>query len=182
MFDKFTDLAKRSIVLSQDEAISLGHDFIGTEHLMLGLVGVPEGIAGQVLNERGITAEAVRAEAVRILEAANVPATGGRAATEALATIGIDVDEIRRRAEENFGPGRFYFPRPAYTEDAKTALKYTLREATALGHDDIGTEHMLLGLIAADQGAGIQTLTALGTDPAALRQDVLARLTRQRDG
>jgi ATP-dependent Clp protease ATP-binding subunit ClpC len=177
VFDKFTDLAKRSIVLSQDEAISLGHDFIGTEHLLLGLIGVREGIAGQILSERGVTADRVRGQAVRMLEAAGVPATGARAATEALASIGIDVDEIRRRAEENFGPGRFYFPRPAYTPEAKKALQYTLREAVALGHDDIGTEHMLLGLIAAGEGVGFRALDALDVDPAALRESVLARLT-----
>jgi ATP-dependent Clp protease ATP-binding subunit ClpC len=177
VFDKFTNLAKRAIVLSQNEAIGLGYDFIGTEHLLLGLTGVREGIAGQILSEHGVTAERVRPEAVRLLEAAGVPATGGRAAAEALASIGIDVDEIRRRAEENFGPGRFYFPRPAYTAEAKKALENTLREAVALGHDDIGTEHMLLGMIAAGESVGVRALAALEVDPAELRQSVLARLT-----
>ncbi len=60
MFEKFTNLAKRSITLSQDEAIALGHDFIGTEHMLLGLVRVPESIAGQILGEQGVTADQVR--------------------------------------------------------------------------------------------------------------------------
>jgi ATP-dependent Clp protease ATP-binding subunit ClpA len=180
VFDTFTNPAKRSITLSQDEAITLGHDFIGTEHMLLGLARVRQGMAGQLLSEHGVTPDRARNEAVRLLEAAGIPATGGRAAAEALATIGIDVDEIRRRADDTFGPGQFFFPRPAYTPRAKKALELTLREAQALDHDFIGTEHILLGLLADDEDAGgnlaVRVLRAIDVDPSGLRAAVLAKV------
>lgn len=176
MFEKFTNLAKRSITLSQDEAITLGHDYIGTEHLLLGLVRVPEGMAGEILGEQGVTADQVRAQTLRLLEAAGVSANGGREATEALAIIGIDVEEIRRRADDTFGPGRFKFPRPAYTRRARQVLELTLRESADLGHDFIGTEHLLLALLTEGEGVGVQALGGIGVDPAALRTTVLDRV------
>ncbi|MGW8726043.1 Clp protease N-terminal domain-containing protein [Streptomyces sp. NPDC055808] len=176
MFEFFTDQAKRAIVASQDEAIALGHDFIGTEHILLGLAGT-DGIAREALTARGAEVERLRAETVRILDAAGVPSTGGRPAKDALASIGIDVEEIKRQADNAFGPGAFQYPRPAYTPRAKTVLEATLREAKALGHDRFGTEHMLLGLLAAgDGGRGLQVLAALGADPAGLREETLARV------
>jgi ATP-dependent Clp protease ATP-binding subunit ClpA len=176
VFEKFTNLAKRSITLSQDEAITLGHDFIGTEHMLLGLVRVPEGMAGEILGEQGVTAGQVRAQTLRLLEAAGVSANGGREAAEALAVIGIDVEEIRRRADDTFGPGRFKFPRPGYTRRAKQVLELTLRESTELGHDYVGTEHLLLALLTEGEGVGVQALGGIGVDPAALRTTVLDRV------
>ncbi len=176
MFETFTNLAKRSLTFAQDEAVTLRHDFIGTEHLLLGLVRVREGVAGELLSEHGITLERAHGEALRVLEAAGVPATGGREATEALAAIGIDVDEIRRRAEESFGPGRFYFPRPGFTIRAKSVLELALREARDLGHDFVGTEHLLLGMLTEGDGVGVGVITALGVDPATLRPVILGRL------
>jgi ATP-dependent Clp protease ATP-binding subunit ClpA len=176
VFEKKTNLAKRSLTYAQDEAITLGHDFIGTEHLLLGLVRVREGVAGELLHSYAITLERARAEALRVLEAAGVPATGGREATEALAAIGIDVDEIRRRADDTFGPGRFYFPRPGFTMRAKTVLELARREAEALGHDAVGPEHLLLGMLTEGQGVGVQVITALGVDPATLRPVIISRL------
>jgi ATP-dependent Clp protease ATP-binding subunit ClpA len=177
VFEKFTNLAKRSITLAQDEAVTLGHDYIGTEHMLLGLVRVREGLAGEILSEQGVAAGQVRAETLRLLEAAGVSANGGREATEALAAIGIDVDEIRRRADDTFGPGRFHFPRPAFTMRAKRVLELTLEESMEKGHDDIGTEHILLGLLTEGEGVGVQALTAVGVDTAALRTAVLDRVS-----
>jgi hypothetical protein len=176
VFEKFTNLAKRSITLSQDEAITLGHDFIGTEHMLLGLVRVREGLAGEILGQQGITADQVRGAALRLLDAAGVSANGGREATEALASIGIDVEEIRRRADDTFGPGQFKFPRPGYTTRAKKVLELTLQESMELGHDYIGTEHLLLGLLAEGEGVGVEALGTLGVDPATLRTAVLERV------
>jgi ATP-dependent Clp protease ATP-binding subunit ClpC len=176
VFEKFTNLAKRSITLSQDEAVTLGHDYIGTEHILLGLVRVRQGLAGEILSEQGVTADQVRAETLRLLEAAGVSANGGREATEALAAIGIDVEEIRRRADDTFGPGRFRFPRPAFTMRAKRVLELTLRESMELGHDEIGTEHLLLGLLAEGEGVGVAALGAVGVDSVALRTTVLERV------
>lgn len=176
MFELFTPQAKQVILVSQDEAISLGHDFIGTEHLLLGLVTVTDGLAGQVLAEQGATVERTREEAVRLLAALGVTGTGGQDAAEALATIGIDVAEIRRRADDTFGPGHFTFPRPTYTDLAKKALVLSVGEAQALGCDYIGTEHVLLGLLAGHEGLALQALSSAGIDPAGLRPAVLARL------
>ncbi|HKN96719.1 MAG TPA: Clp protease N-terminal domain-containing protein [Pseudonocardiaceae bacterium] len=85
--------------------------------------------------------------------------------------------EIRRRADETFGPGRFKFPRPGFTLRAKRTLEYTLRESITLGNERIGPEHLMLGVLHDDEGYGYQVLVRLGTDPAELRSAVLARVT-----
>jgi ATP-dependent Clp protease ATP-binding subunit ClpC len=175
VFDRFTELAKRAVVAAQDAAISMGHDFIGTEHLLLGLTQTA-GTAGEVLREHGVELGRARDETVRLLSEAGVPATGGRPAKDALASLGIDVAEIQRRADDTFGPGEFTFPRPAYTPRAKKALELTLSEALALGHEQrIDTEDMLLGLLAEGDGVAVDVLHAFDVDTAALRQSVLAR-------
>ena len=94
MFDRFTELARRAVVASQDAALALGHDFIGTEHLLLGLAATA-GTASEVLRENGVGLAAAREATVRLLRAAGVPAAVGQAAKESLASIGIDVAEIR---------------------------------------------------------------------------------------
>lgn len=176
MFEYFTDNAKQAVVRSQDEAVALGHDFIGTEHLLLGLAGTERSTAGDVLRAHGVEPDRVRQETVRVLEAAGVPASGGQPVKDALSTLGIDVEEVRRRADRNFGPGAFQYPRPAYAPDAKLALERTLGEARALGQDRFGTEHVLLGLLAAGEGHGMEVLAALGVDAGRLRQAVLERV------
>lgn len=178
MFDRFTGLAKQAVTASQDVAIELGHDFIGAEHLLLGLVETP-GLAGEVLRGHGVEAPRARDEVVRLLDEAGVRATGGQEVKDALSSIGIDVAEIQRRADATFGTGAFRFPRPPFTPRAKEALQLTLREALRLGQENIGTEHMLLGILAAGEGVAIQVMTALGADPAALRQTVHARIAEQ---
>jgi ATP-dependent Clp protease ATP-binding subunit ClpC len=183
MFEYFTGRAKRAIVVGQDEAIALGHDFMGTEHLLLGLAADPESTAGSVLAAHGVDRDRAREVTVRLLTEAGVPATGGQPARDALASIGIDVAEIQRRADQNFGEGAFQFPRPAYTPHAKSALEQTLREAKALGHEQFGTEHMLLGILAAgahdsERTTALAVLTELDVDVAALRPAVLARITQ----
>lgn len=178
MFDRFSALAKRAVVASQDVALSMGHDFIGTEHLLLGLAQTA-GTASEVLREHGVELSRARDTTVRLLAESGVPATGGQEAKDALATLGIDITEIQRRADDTFGPGAFRFPRPPYTPHAKKALELTLREAAALGREDVDTEHMLLGVLAADEGTAVRVLAALGVDPAALRRSVLARVAQQ---
>ncbi|MGP8300219.1 Clp protease N-terminal domain-containing protein [Streptomyces inhibens] len=132
-----------------------------------------------MLREQGVELTRAREETVQILEAAGIVAAGGQPAREALSSIGIDVEEIQRRADDTFGPGAFQYPRPAYTPDAKKALEYTLREARALGHEKFGTEHILLGLLAAGEGRGLEVLAVLEVDPAGLREAVLARVARE---
>lgn len=180
MFEYFTDRAKRSIVAAQDEALSLGHDFMGTEHLLLGLVGTTDGNAGAVLAEQGVEADRAREVTVRLLDAAGVLATGGQPARDALSSLGIDVAEVQRRADDNFGPGAFQFPRPAYTPHAKKALEQTISEARALGQERFGTEHMLLALLAVGPSdtevAATDVLNALDVDLSAVHTAVHARI------
>jgi ATP-dependent Clp protease ATP-binding subunit ClpC len=176
VFDIFTQAAKRAIVLAQDEAIMLGHDFIAAEHLLLGLVGTGDGLAGQVLAEQGATAEQARSLAVDLLTADGLTAASAAEPADALATIGIDVDDVRRRADETFGRGNFVFPRPAYITEAKRAIERSVGEAQALGHGYVGTEHMLLGLLGKEDAPGPRLVRALGLDPAGVRGIVLARL------
>ncbi|WP_308117315.1 Clp protease N-terminal domain-containing protein [Streptomyces fuscigenes] len=175
MFEYFTERAKRAIVAGQDEALALGHDFMGTEHLLLGLVAVPESTAGALLAAAGAEPAAARARAVGILEADGIFGTGAQDAKDALSALGIDVDEIKRRADGTFGEGAFQYPRPAYTPHAKKALELTVRAWRSCGHDPedpgagIGTEHMLLGLLAEPEGRSHRVLDALAVDEEALR-------------
>jgi ATP-dependent Clp protease ATP-binding subunit ClpA len=178
VFDRFTELARRAVVASQDVAVAMGHDFIGTEHILLGLAQTA-GTASEALRKHGVELSRARESTVRLLEAAGVTATGGQAAKDALASIGIDVTEIQRRADDTFGPGAFHFPRPAYTPNAKKALELTVHEAAALGHHHIDTEHMLLGLLTSGEGVGIQVLADLDVDLTALRESILNRVTQQ---
>jgi len=189
MFDRFDELAKAAVVASQDAAIALGHDFIGTEHMLLGLA-CTAGAAGEVLRAQGLDFARAREETVRQSAAAGVVPSGGKPAVDALSAIGIDVAAIQSRAEQAFGEGAFQFPRPAYTEHAKRAMVLTLREANEHGGDPIRTEHLLLGLLAEAEGesdpaieaeaeadvSAATVLTALSVDVAALRPAVLARL------
>ena len=179
MFEYFTDRARQAVVASQDEALALGHDFIGTEHLLLGLAGTIDSTAGEVLRDHGVEVERARTETVRLLTAAGVVATGGRPATDALATLGIDVAEIQKRADENFGPGAFTYPRPAYTPGAQDVLRQTVQEAQSRGREHMGTEHMLLGLLAGGEGAALDVLAALEVETTALRTSILDRIDRQ---
>lgn len=176
MFDQFTELAKRAVVASQDAAISLDHDFIGTEHMLLGLA-CTAGTAGEVLRDSGVDLSRAREETVRQLAATGIVA-GSQSAKDALSSIGIDVGEIQRRADTTFGPGAFQFPRPAYTSHAKQAMILTLQEAKELGTEHVDTEHLLLGILAEGEGLAIQVLTALDVDVAALRPAVLARINQ----
>ena len=138
MFERFTNNARRVVVLSQEEARLLNHNYIGTEHILLGLLGMPESIAGTVLESFGITRDGVRVE-----------------------------------VEEKIGRGKSqpsgHIP---FTPRAKKVLELSLREALQLGHNYIGTEHILLGLIRENEGVGVQILRARA-DLAQLRAAVI---------
>jgi len=175
IYDRFTPLAKRAIVGARDAAVFLGHDFIGTEHLLIGLA-LTAGLASEALRAHGAELTALQSEAAHRMSARGVAATHGQAAADALSTLGIDVGEIRRRADASFGTGSFQFPRPAFSLSAKQAVKASLEQARAAGQEQIGTEHLLLGVLAAEGDPAIQVLTALGIDVAALRQTALSRL------
>jgi hypothetical protein len=143
MFERFTDRARRVVVLAQEEARLLNHNYIGTEHLLLGLVHEGEGVAAQALTQLDVSLEAVRAEVTEII---------GQGAQAPTGNI-------------------------PFTPRVKKALELSLREALELGHNYIGTEHILLGLLREGQGVGAQVLVKLGADRDRVRQVVVQLLT-----
>jgi hypothetical protein len=146
MFERFTDRARRVVVLSQQEAAGLKHGYIGTEHLLLGLIREREGVAAKALESLGISLEAVRGEVEQIIGEGQTAASG----------------------------------QVPFTPRAKKVLELSLREALALGHNYIGTEHILLGLVREGEGVAAQVLVKLGGgDLALVRQAVTVLLARQ---
>jgi hypothetical protein len=139
MFERFTDRARRVLVLAQEEARLLDHSFIGTEHILLGLIAEGEGLAAKALESLGISLEAVRA-----------------------------------KVDETIGPaGNKPSGSPAFTPRAKKVLELALREALQLGHNYIGTEHILLGVVREGEGVAAQVLQSLGADLDRVRRQVI---------
>ena len=186
MFERFTQLARQTVVEAQVAARRLNHGWIGTEHLLLGLLADDGGIAARVLTDLGITSEAVEREILSIVGA------GPHDDAQALAAIGIDLDEVRRRVEASFGPGALQWP-PAvcgrgrkgrvgphvpFTPRAKKVLELSLREAVRLKHNYIGTEHILLGLLREGEGLACEVLFKLGAGMETTRARVLDELRR----
>ena len=138
MFERFTDRARRVVVLAQEEARMLNHNYIGTEHILLGLIHEGEGVAAK-----------------------------------ALESLGISLEAVRQQVEEIIGQGQQapsgHIP---FTPRAKKVLELSLREALQLGHNYIGTEHILLGLIREGEGVAAQVLVKLGADLNRVRQQV----------
>ncbi|MEJ7649685.1 MAG: ATP-dependent Clp protease ATP-binding subunit [Nakamurella sp.] len=143
MFERFTDRARRVVVLAQEEARMLNHNYIGTEHILLGLIHEGEGVAAKALESLGIALEGVRAQVEEI---------------------------IGQGAQAPSG----HIP---FTPRAKKVLELSLREALQLGHNYIGTEHILLGLIREGEGVAAQVLIKLGADLNRVRQQVLQLLS-----
>jgi ATP-dependent Clp protease ATP-binding subunit ClpA len=197
MFERFTDKARKVVLLAKGKATERGDDQIRPVHLLYGLAAA-DGVAARVLAALGVDAGAVDRELGRAggPPPAGVPGPGDMAASgdaEALAAIGIDLDEIKRRIEDSFGPGALervpltprgplnWTGRLPLAEGSKLTLALALREARALHHTYIGTEHLLLGLLRvaerqphADFAA--VTLRDLGLDPARVRTLVLDEL------
>ncbi len=143
LFERFTDRARRVLVLAQEEARLLNHSFIGTEHILLGLIHEGEGLAAK-----------------------------------ALESLGISLEAVREKVEETIGPaGSAPTGSPPFTPRAKKVLELSLREALQLGHNYIGTEHMLLGLVREGEGVAAQVLVSLGADLPRVRQQVIQLLS-----
>jgi ATP-dependent Clp protease ATP-binding subunit ClpC len=143
MFERFTDRARRVVVLAQEEARMLNHNYIGTEHILLGLIHEGEGVAAKALESLGISLEAVRQQVEEIIGQGQSAPTG-------------------------------HIP---FTPRAKKVLELSLREALQLGHNYIGTEHILLGLIREGEGVAAQVLQKLGADLNRVRQQVIQLLS-----
>jgi len=143
MFERFTDRARRVVVLAQEEAKQLNHNYIGTEHILLGLIREGDGIAAKALSE-----------------------------------LSISIDNVREQVQEIIGQGQTaptgHIP---FTPRAKKVLELSLREALQLGHNYIGTEHILLGLIREGEGVAAQVLVKLGADLTRVRQTVIQLLS-----
>jgi ATP-dependent Clp protease ATP-binding subunit ClpA len=172
MFERFSDNARAAIVAAQEEAAALRHGWIGTEHVLLGVLVTP-GDGGRLLAGFGVDADGVRNDVVRII---------GRGEDDidpaALATLGIDLDAVRERVERAFGPGALSRPGGCggrwtpFTPRAKKALELSLREALALGARDLRGEHVVLGLLREGDGVAAQILAARGVTLDAVRSKV----------
>jgi ATP-dependent Clp protease ATP-binding subunit ClpC len=143
MFENFTEQARGIVVLGQEEARLLGHDYVGTEHLLLGLTREGEGEAATTLEALGINLEDVRCEVEAI------------------------IDGDRKQL-----PAHLQIP---FTLGAREALNLSLAESVRLGHDHVGTEHLLLGLIREGDGVAARVLTRRGADLARVREQVRQR-------
>ena len=183
MFERFTPAARQTVVGAQEVARTLRHDEIRAEHLLLSLLGTPDQPGAATLVRLGVTEEACR-EAVARLDAPD--GALAQADATALSSLGIDLDEVRRKAEQRFGEGALDEPatRPtfalsrrerapgtghlAFTAPAKRALELTLREATERGAPAIGTEHVLLGLLRGADRRTVALLRGLRVQPEAL--------------
>lgn len=191
MFDRMSDEARQVVATAEQEALSLGHGCIGTEHLLLGLLSVPAGLAGTVLAGAGLRAGDVRGAVERIVGLGR-PRTDDAAA---LRSIGIDLDAVRASVEESFGPGALELARPphrrrrrrkcrarpgqpALTPRSKRVLEMSLRESLRLGDGHIGTEHLLLALVAEGEGLGAMILVQEGLNLDTVRAATLAALGR----
>src|SRR5262249_22046274 len=152
------------------EARQLRHPGIGTEHLLLGLLGDDGGAARQALQERGLQATTVRQRVIAMVDGGLDP--------QALATLGIDLDQVRQATEAAFGPGALDARGPLptghipFTPRAKKVLELSLREAIRLKHDHIGTGHLLLGLLREGGGLAARIIAEAGIDQADLRAEV----------
>ncbi len=196
MFERFTDRARKVVSLALVKAKEQGDDQIRPVHMLYGVTAA-DGVGARALDVLGVDAAAVERELARLGEAPHgavcSPGEGADGDAEALAAIGIDLDEIKRRIEDSFGPGALervpltprgplnWTGRLPLAEGSKLTLALALREARALHHTYIGTEHLLLGLLRvaerqphADFAA--VTLRDLGLDPSRVRTLVLDEL------
>jgi ATP-dependent Clp protease ATP-binding subunit ClpA len=170
MFERFTRALRDVVIRAQDEAAELGHDFLGTEHLLLGLAAGDD----PILASLGADHPALR-RAVAAMYPVGIDA-------DALASIGIDLDAVRRSVEESFGPGALSGRRGRrarhvpFCPRAKRALERSLREALALRQRHIGPEHLLLALASDPQNGAALALRRCGTSPEAVRAATLAAL------
>ena len=203
MFERFTDRARKVVVTARDQAIEQGDDQIRPVHMLYGLAAT-DGVARRALTALGVDAAAVEREIERTgpagLGASGAPGPPGARPrdegaddAEALAAIGIDLDEIRRKIEDSFGPGALervpltprgplnWTGRLPMNDLANMSLAGALKEVRALHHNYIGTEHVLLGLLRIAEryprsDFAAVTLPDLGLDPARLRARVLDEL------
>lgn len=176
MFERFTDRARTVLVEAQAEAVETGVGFIGTEHLLIGMVREGTGLAAIALREQGIALDQVRDRVLAEISM-YVPVRAVDDAS-ALAAIGIDIDAVRTAVEAAFGFGALLDIRnqPPFTPRAKSSLEHTLATSLTWRHRFIGTEHLLVGLVKVGEGVAVSVLKYLGADLGALK-DAVKRLS-----
>jgi ATP-dependent Clp protease ATP-binding subunit ClpC len=143
VFERFTERARQVVVLAQDEARELRHNYIGTEHLLLGVLREEEGVGARVLQRLGVTVDEARAQLERIIGRGDEPPASGQI---------------------------------PFTPRAKKVLELALKEALALGHKFIGTEHILLGIARVDDGVAASILSSFDADAETIRDEVVRTL------
>ncbi len=175
MFERFTDRARRALLEAQAESVENRHGFIGTEHILIGLVREGDGLASQALAAHGVALAPLREKVAARIEEFVDPKRHELSEKDALAAIGIDLDSVRTRLEDTFGPGALLDPHttPPFTPKAKDSLEHALKRALMLRHRYIGTEHELLGLLGLRDGVACSALLDLGVDLDALDADVV---------
>jgi ATP-dependent Clp protease ATP-binding subunit ClpA len=186
MFERFTTAARDVVVGAQREREEFSHPYVGTEHLLLGLLNEGAGGAYALLRRAGLSRMQVREDVQKALRQGPL----GDADAEALKAIGIDLTEVRAKVEATFGPGALQVP-PArrgffqkqgrFSPRAKKVLELSLREAIRLHDNFIGPEHILLGLIREGEGLAAKILTDRGVRLPDLRDQAEAQLKTLRD-
>ena len=155
MFNRFTDKSRKSVEAAFEEARMLGHDSVGDEDLLLGILSTGEGVAAEALSSLGVTLEDAREESELMF-------------SSALLSIGVSLEEIRREAGDAFEmriPPNRKIP---YSPRAKDALVEARREMRRLGDSYLGTEHVLLGILSNEDGTAVRILASIGVSPEAL--------------
>lgn len=180
MFERFTAAARAVVIGAQEEARELGHQHIGSEHVLIAMLRDEDGAVARPLRERGLTGEAARAEVARLVGVIDPPDLSFTDAdaedAAALKAIGIDLDKVRAAIEESFGAGALKLPRPApkkrgffgklyasgnhipFSPRAKKLLELSLREAIRLHQNFIAPEHIMLGLLREGNGLAARIL------------------------
>ncbi len=164
IFNRSGDRSRESLEAAFEEARMLGHDSLGDEDLLLGILSADAGVGAEALRSLGVTLEGARTESEEML-------------SDALASIGVSLEEIRREAGDAFDMGIPYGRKIPYAPRAKNALVEARRQMRRLGDDHLGTEHVLLGILANGDGTAVRMLSRLGVAPEALED----RLREMRD-
>jgi ATP-dependent Clp protease ATP-binding subunit ClpA len=160
MFVRFTDKSRTSVRSAFEEARRLGHDSLGDEDLLLGILRADEGIAVEALSSLGVTLEEARDECEGML-------------SDALSSIGISLEDVRREAGEAFEMSLPDDRKIPYSPRAKNALVGARKEMRRLGDDYLGTEHVLLGILSNEEGTAVRLLARLGVLPETLKERLL---------
>lgn len=181
MFARFTPQAREAMVLAQEASARLRYPWLGTEHLLLGLLRQPGTPASRALEGLGVTTSSVERELIRTLGEPHRERALGEEDERALRTLGIDLREVRSRVEEAFGPGALDQARPGrcgwpMMPRLKESLERAAREA---GRGLIETDHLLLGMLDVRGALAVETLRALGVPPEAVRASIRAARRRR---